>query len=94
MRAITAITVCAIAAFAASVTFDTPAEAKKVNVSKKAGKNFARNASKSVSRSVRWVGTGLATGAAVVTHNCDYYHRRYRETGDRTWRNKYNNCIR
>ena len=113
MKAITIITVCAVAAFVASVSFDTPAEAKKVNVSKNVGKKFGksmRKAGNSISRSVRkagngisrsvrwgvnglWVGTGLAAGAARATNNCNYYHRRYRETGNPKWRNKYNNCI-
>jgi len=105
MRSIAVITVCAAAAFFASVTIDTPAEAKRIkppHVAKNVGKSVgkaARNAGKTVSRSVRWgtdaiwVGTGLAAGRAALTNNCNYYYRRYKETGDRKWRNKYNACI-
>ncbi len=104
MRTIAAITICAVAAFFASATIDSDAEAKRIkphvskNVGKQAGKTV-RNAGRGVSRSVRWgtnaiwVGTGLAAGHAALTNNCNYYYRRYKETGDRKWRNKYNACI-
>ena len=105
MKTIAAIAVGAVAAFFAIATVDTPAEAKKFkpahaakNVGKQAGK-VARNAGRGVARSVRrgtdaiWVGTGLAAGHAAITNNCSHYYRRYQETGDRKWRNKYNACI-
>lgn len=115
MKIITTLALCALAAFALSVTFDTPVEAKpKPKVSKNIGKNFGksmRKASKGVSRSMRnvsqgvtrsarwgargvWYGTGIGAGAALATNNCNYYYRRYKDTGQTKWRNKYNNCIR
>lgn len=106
MRGIAAIMICAAAAFFVTASFDTPAEAKKFkppkvakNVGKQVG-NTARKAGKSVSRAARWggnavwVGTGLGWGHAKVTNNCNYYYKRYRDTGDRKWRNQYNACIR
>jgi hypothetical protein len=101
MKTIAAITVLEVAAFFASVSLNTPAEAKKFkppHVGKNVGK-AARNAGKSVSRAARWgangiwIGTGIGAGYATVTSNCNYYYKRYRETGDRKWRNKYNACI-
>ena len=59
-----------------------------------------RNASRSVYNSARWggrtiwVGTGLGAGAARASRNCNYYYRRYRDTGHAKWRNRYNACIR
>ena len=113
MRIITAIMVCAPAIFVVSLSFDTPAEARKIKASKNIGKGVGksmRRASKGVSRSVRnvgkgisrsmsWGASGLLAGAALVTgtrarNNCNYYYKRYRETGNAKWRNKYNNCIR
>ncbi|ODR97766.1 hypothetical protein AUC69_01175 [Methyloceanibacter superfactus] len=106
MRGIAAITVCAVAAFFASASFDAPAEAKKFkpphvakNFGKQAGK-AARNAGKSVSRAARWggtalwVGTGVGWGHAKVTNNCTYYYNRYKETRDPKWKHQYNACIR
>jgi hypothetical protein len=106
MRGIAAITVCTIAAFFVTASFDAPAEAKKIkppHVAKNVGKNVgkaARNAGKSVSRAARWggnalwVGTGVGWSHARVTNNCTYYYNRYKETRDPKWKNQYNACIR
>ena len=113
MRIITAIMVCALAIFVVSLSFDTPAEARKIKASKSIGKSFGKSMSRAskgmsrsvrkvgrgVSRSVSWGASGLLPGAALVTgtrarNNCNHYYKRYRETGNAKWRNKYNNCIR
>ena len=105
MKTITIITTFAVAALVVFLSFDTPAEAKKyrpAQVAKNIGKsvgNTARKATKGISRSARWsanavwVGTGLGTAHAVVSKNCNYYYRRYQETRNPKWRNKYNACI-
>lgn len=114
MKIITAIMVCALAIFVTSLSFETPAEARKAKVSKNIGKSFGksmrraskgmsrsvRNVSRGISRSVRWgvggllAGSAVARGTARARNNCNHYYRRYQETGNRKWRNKYNNCIR
>lgn len=59
-----------------------------------------RGAGRGVYRGARWgtralwVGTGVGAGAAAVTRNCSYYHKRYRETRSAKWRNRYNACVR
>ena len=59
-----------------------------------------RNVSQGVTRSARWgargiwYGTGIGAGAAIATNNCNYYYRRYKDTGHSKWRNRYNSCIR
>lgn len=105
MKLIAAIAVSTAVAFLAVMSIDTPAEAKKFkppHAAKQVGKSVgkaARNAGKSVSKAARWgvdgiwIGTGLGAGHAALTNNCNYYYKRYRETGDPRWRNKYNACI-
>lgn len=111
MKLTTAIAICAALTGLATITLDTPVEAKKFkpHISHKAGKNIFRGATKNMaraaSRDVRhaaragrwingvWVGTGIAGGVAAVTRNCNYYYRRFQETGDPKWRNKYRACV-
>ena len=40
-----------------------------------------------------WIGTGLATGVAVVTKSCNHYYKRWQASGDPKWRNRYNACV-
>ncbi len=110
MRATTAIAIFVVTAFAASMSFDAPAKAGQVHPVKTVGKTVnsaakgvsrsVNTAAKTVSKSARWgartvwVGAGVGEGAAVLTHNCNYYHKRYRETRSAEWRNKYNACVR
>lgn len=62
--------------------------------------NSVRGVSRGVARSARWgargvwYGTGVGAGAALATRNCNYYYRRYKDTGQPKWRNRYNSCIR
>jgi hypothetical protein len=105
MKTITTITACVLAALVLSLSFDTPAEAKKykpAQVSKNIGKsvgNTARKATKGISKSARWganavwVGTGIGAAHAAVSKNCNYYYRRYQDTRNPKWRNKYNASI-
>jgi hypothetical protein len=39
-----------------------------------------------------WVATGVASGVAAVTNNCNYYYRQWKATGSRYWRDRYANC--
>ena len=110
MRAITAIAIFVLTASAASMSFDVPAEAGQVRPVKTVGKTVnsaakgvsrsVDSAAKAVSQSARWgartvwVGAGVGEGAAVLTHNCNYYHKRYQETRSAEWRNKYKACVR
>lgn len=109
MRVIAAITIFVFAAFFTMVSFEAPADARP-RVAKNVGKGFnkatrgvyrgVRGAGRSVYRGARWgtralwVGTGVGATHAAMTRNCNYYHKRYRETRAAKWRNKYNACIR
>jgi hypothetical protein len=69
-------------------------------------KNAYRRAGQHAARDIRrahragrwinglWVASGVAAGVAAATRNCNYYYRRYQETRNPHWRDKYNACIR
>jgi hypothetical protein len=102
MRKIIILAICAFVVAALGVS--TPAEAKKhrPHISHNVGKKFARHASHDIrhayraGRVIRNIGiaTGIGAGIAALSRNCNHYYRRYQETGDPRWRNKYNACIR
>jgi hypothetical protein len=83
-----------------------PHIAKVGKAGRYASRNVARHAAKDVRHVARntyygprrwvndiWIGTGLGTGVALVTNNCNYYYKRWQATGDKRWRNKYAACI-
>ncbi len=73
---------------------------KSMRKASKGISNSVRGVSRGVTRSARWgarsvwYGAGVGAGAALATRNCNYYYRRYKETGYRKWRDRYNSCIR
>jgi len=106
-KLIPAVAVPTAVAFFAAASIDTRAEAKKYkppkvakNVGKSVGGRAALNTGKTIGSDKRWgvngiwVNTGLGAGHAALTNNCTYYYKRYKETRNAKWRNKYNACIR
>ena len=109
MKIITAIATFVFVAFAATITFEAPADARP-GIGRSVGKGLntatrgvyrgVRGAGRGVYRGARWgtralwVGAGVGAGHAALTRNCEYYRKRYQETRAAKWRNKYNACIR
>jgi hypothetical protein len=51
-----------------------------------------RNGQRGYWRNGVWIAAPLAAGAAYVAGSCTYEYNRWRATGSRYWRDRYNQC--
>lgn len=105
MKLITPIVACLAASVfvAGTVAVVTPSEAKRHYSGPKVGKHV-KHPYKYTRRVYKphhvgywvngvWVATGLGYGVAAATKNCNYYYRRWIDTGNHKWKAKYNRCV-